>query len=113
MLAGQAEQRVEHMQDGGRVGLLLPGAKFNKSGEQLVPKPVRGEHVDGETSDGLAQHGRVGKRDQLHACLGTCFRRYGDGFVDLFRRYGAAVCQQVEYRVRMDVACQQIWLALG
>ena len=84
-----------------------------KSGEHLVPQPVRGEDADGETSDGLAQHGRVGKRDQLHACLGTCFRRYGDGFVDFFRRYGATVRQRVEHRIRIDLASQQILLALG
>ena len=98
-LAGQAEQRVEHMQDHGRIGLLLLRAKFNKTGEHLVPLLVLGEDLYGETSRGLAQHGRVGKRDQLQACLSACAGCYGDGLVDLFRRYGAAVGQRVDYRV--------------
>ena len=73
--AGQAEQRVEHMQDHGRVRLLLPSAELNKSGEHLGPLLVIGENLDGEPSRGLAQHRRVGMLDELQACLNACVRR--------------------------------------
>ena len=73
--AGQAEQRVEHMQDHGRVRLLLPSTELNKSGEHLGPLLVIGEDLDGETARGLAQHRRVGMLDELQACLNACVRR--------------------------------------